>query len=59
MTYEEIKYLFDNLPQNYKTKDIDRLNKKLIKEKQDISLQIQKHLGHVGLVSPDQSVIYV
>lgn len=38
MTYEEIKYLFDNLPQNYKTKDIDRLNKKLIKEKQDISI---------------------
>ena len=37
MTYEEIKYLFDNLPQNYKTKDIDRLNKKLIKEKQNIS----------------------
>ena len=37
MTYNEIKELFDNLPKNFKTKDIDRLDKKLIKEKQDVS----------------------
>lgn len=37
MTLNELKLEFENLGQNYKTKDVDRLNKKLIKEKQDVS----------------------
>ena len=37
MTLNELKIEFENLGQNYKTKDVDRLNKKLIKEKQDVS----------------------
>lgn len=38
MTLENLKIEFLNLGQNYKTKDIDRLNKRLIKEKQDVSV---------------------
>jgi 3-methyladenine DNA glycosylase AlkD len=38
MTLENLKKEFLNLGQNYKTKDVDRLNKRLIKEKQDVSV---------------------
>lgn len=37
MTLEQIKNEFKNLPENYKTKDIDRLNKRLIKQQEDVS----------------------
>ncbi len=37
MTLEEIKKEFNQLPKNYKTKDVDKLNLRLIKEKQDVS----------------------
>lgn len=37
MKYDEFKALFAELGNSYKTKDIDRLNKRLIKEKTDVS----------------------
>ena len=37
MTLKELEYEFSLLPKNYKTKDIDNLNKKLIKRKEDVS----------------------
>ena len=37
MTLEQIKQEFISLGTNYKTKDVDRLNRRLIKEKQDVS----------------------
>lgn len=37
MTLKELEYEFSLLPKGYKTKDVDRLNKKLIKEKKDVS----------------------
>lgn len=37
MTLEEIKKEFSNLGEHYITKDVDRLNKKLIKQKEDVS----------------------
>ena len=37
MTFEKLEELFKQLGPNYKTKDVDRLNKKLIKEKTDVS----------------------
>ena len=38
MNFKEIEYEFSILPNNYKTKDVDRLNKRLIKEKKDVSI---------------------
>ncbi len=37
MTLEQLKQEFINLGTNYKTKDVDKLNKRLIKEKHDVS----------------------
>ena len=37
MTLKELEYEFSLLPKNYKTKDVDKLNKKLIKENKDVS----------------------
>ena len=37
MTLHELEELFGNLPPKYVTKDVDNLNKKLIKEKADVS----------------------
>lgn len=46
MILEEIKKEFSQLPENYKTKDVDRLNRKLIKEKQDVSCLKDIVLSH-------------
>ena len=45
MTIKQIEDLFHSLPINYKTKDVDRLNKRLIKEKQDVSCLKDLALG--------------
>ena len=46
MILEEIKKEFSQLPENYKTKDVDRLHRKLIKEKQDVSCLKDIVLSH-------------
>lgn len=46
MTLEEIKKEFSQLPKNYKTKDVDKLNRRLIKEKQDVSCLKDLVLSH-------------
>lgn len=37
MTLKELEYEFSLLPKGYKTKDVDKLNKRLIKENKDVS----------------------
>ena len=37
MTVEDIKKEYLNLGEHYITKDVDRLNKRLIKQKEDVS----------------------
>ena len=37
MTLKELEYEFSLLPKGFKTKDVDKLNKRLIKENKDVS----------------------
>ena len=37
MTLKELEYEFSLLPKGYKIKDVDKLNKRLIKENKDVS----------------------
>ncbi len=46
MNYLEFKQRFKELPPNYKTKDVDSFNKKLIKEKIDVSFLKDYILNH-------------
>ena len=46
MRLEEIEKEFSKLPENYKTKDVDKLNRKLLKEKQDVSCLKNVVLSH-------------